>query len=147
MTGAASSMSSAARSKCSPAMACAIASAPVAVRLVPVARPTVELGDPSRVLVEQPGPEHVGEEVVVAVPGAPIVERDEEQVRPVEVARGWPCRRSRPVTASHSGPVSGQDRGLEQEAADVVGLAFEHLLDEVVEDEAVVAGEPGDERS
>ena len=56
----------------------------VAGRLVPGAGPSVELVDPLGLLVEQPRPEHVGEEVVVAVPEAAIVERDEEQVRPVE---------------------------------------------------------------
>ena len=40
-----------------------------------------------------------------------------------------------------------EDRGLEQEVADVGGLAGEHLLGEVVDDVAVVAGETGDERA
>ena len=66
---------------------------PVAVRLVPVARPPVELGDPVGVLVEQAGPEHVGEEVVVAVPGAAVVERDEEEVRPLEPLEHRPAAR------------------------------------------------------
>ena len=40
------------------------------------------------VLVEQPGAHLVGEQVVVAVSLAPVVERDEEQVRPVEQFEG-----------------------------------------------------------
>ena len=93
IAGAASSISSAARSGSSPARAWAIASSRLAVVGVPVARPAVQLGDPVGLLVEQPGPEDVAEEVVVAVPGAAVVERDEEQVRPVELARGSPWRR------------------------------------------------------
>ena len=50
------------------------------------------------------------------------------------------------MSASHSAPVScGEHRGVEQEPANVVGLAVEHLLDQVVQDEAVAAGERVDE--
>jgi hypothetical protein len=38
-----------------------------------------------------------------------------------------------------------EDRRFEQEGAHVLGLTVEHLLDEVVEDEAVAAGERVDE--
>ena len=117
----------------------------VAVPLVPVARPPVQLADPLGLLVEQPGPEHVGEEVVVAVPVPAIVERDEEEVRPIE-----PLEHRLPAAAAGDGVAQRpgepiEDRGLEQEVADLVGLALEHLLGEVVDDEAVVAGEVLDE--
>ena len=39
-----------------------------------------------------------------------------------------------------------QHGSLQQEAAHLVGLTLEHFLDEVVDDEAVVAGEVVDER-
>ena len=90
----------------------------VAVRLVPVARPPMQLVDPVGLLVEQPCPQHVGEQVVVAVPEAAIVERDEEQVRPIELLE----HRLAAAAAGHrvaqrpGEPV--QDRGLEQEASD-----------------------------
>jgi hypothetical protein len=38
-----------------------------------------------------------------------------------------------------------QDRGLQQEDAQRLGLAVQHLLGQVIEDEAVAAGEPGHE--
>ena len=38
-----------------------------------------------------------------------------------------------------------EQRGLEQEVAHGAGLALQHLLDQVVDDVAVVPGEPGDE--
>ena len=69
---------------------------------------------------------------------------------------GWPARArracawppARPVTASQSGPVSRSRIDVaQQEVPDVGGLAGQHLLGEVVDDVAVVAGEPGDERA
>ncbi len=97
-------------------------------------------------LVAEPGPEHVGEEVVVAVPGAVIVERDDEEVGPLELLERRSTARPTGDGIAERPGERLQDRGLEQEAADVVALAFEHLPDQVVEDEAIVAGEPGDER-
>ena len=41
-------------------------------------------GDPVGLLLEQVRAQDVGEQVVVAVPAALVVERDEEQVGPVE---------------------------------------------------------------
>ena len=38
-----------------------------------------------------------------------------------------------------------QDRGLQQEVLDRVGLPLQHLLDQVVDDVPVVSGEAGDE--
>ena len=118
---------------------------PLAVLLVPLARPPVQLRDAVGLLVEQARPQHVGEQVVVAIPLAPVVERDEEQVRPIErlqhglaavlAGDGIAQRAAQPV----------QDRGLQQEAPDVLGLALQDLLDQVVDDVAVVPGEAGDE--
>ena len=50
------------------------------------------------------------------------------------------------MTASHSAPgQSIEDAGPQQEPAHVVGLAIQDLLDEVVDDEAIVSGETRDE--
>ena len=105
----------------------------------------MQLVDSLGLLVQQSRPQHVGEEVVVAVPEAAIVERDEEEVGPIE-----PLEHRLPAAATGHGIAqrSGEpvhDRGLEQEAPDFIGLALEHLLGEVVDDEAVVAGEARDE--
>ena len=108
----------------------------------------MELGDVTGSLLEQVRVQHVAEQVVVAVPGAVAVERDQEQVRPVQrlehrpaaPAAGQPADR---VAQRPGEPV--EDRGVEQEAAYVVGLAAQDLVGEVVDDEPVVAGEPGDE--
>ena len=53
-----------------------------------------------------------------------------------------------PVTASHSGPVSRSRIAVSsRKLRTLVGLPVEDLLDEVVDDVPVVAGEPGDERA
>ena len=57
-----------------------------------------------------------------------------------------PCRRGSPVTASHSGPVSrSRIEVWSRKSRTSLGLAAQHLLDQVVDDVPVVAGEAGDE--
>ena len=96
----------------------------IARRLVPGARSPMQLVDPLGLLVQHPRPQHVGEEVVVAVPEAAIVERDEEEVRPIELLEHrLPAAATGHGIAQRPGePV--EDRGLEQEAPDLVGLAL-----------------------
>ena len=77
----------------------------VAVSFEPVARSQVQLVDVLGQLVEQPGAQHLGEEVVIAVPLAVVVERHEEEVRPVQRLEGGAPPLA-PVTASHRSPVS-----------------------------------------
>ena len=50
------------------------------VLLVPFTRSPMELGHPSGLCLLQVRPENFGEEVVIAVPPALIVERDDEEV-------------------------------------------------------------------
>ena len=119
----------------------------ITVVLEPGAGPPVQLGDPTRLLPEQLRAEHVGEQVVVAVPLPVVVERDEEQVGPLE--RDQP-RRPPGLAGDGIAQRAGEpleDGRLQQEVAHVGGLAREDLLGEVVHDEAVVAGEPGDDRA
>ena len=65
-------------------------------------------------------------------------------------ASSIPCRsrrRRRGLTASHSGPVSRSRIAVSsRKRRTSAGCRLEHLLDEVVDDVPVVAGEPGDER-
>ena len=119
---------------------------PVVVGLAPVAGPPVELGDEVRRLVQQVGPQHVGEEVVVPVPAA--------GGRRAGRGRGWPAPAPRagaappswPVTASHREPVSPLSTEVwSRKVAHVLGLAGQDLAHEVVDDEAVVPREAGDE--
>ena len=97
-------------------------------------------------LGEQARAQHVGEQLVVAEPLPPVVEGDEEEVVALEGAAASRAASSRPSdgVAQRAGePV--EHRGAQQELAHRRRLVGEHLLDEVVEDVAVVAGEPGDE--
>ena len=145
--GMASSTRSAARSTSPAASACRTAASGSPASCEPARwRAGAARRRRSGVLAEQVRAEHVGEQVVVAVPAALVVERDDEQVPALQRLEHRAARRTSPVTASHSGPVSrSRIEVSEQEVADVVGLAVEDLLDEVVHDEPVVAGEPGDE--
>ena len=93
------------------------------------------------VLGEQTCVEHVGEQVVVAVPGALGVERDNEEVSPLEVRQ-----RPRALGAAGDGvaqravePV--EDGGAEQEVANLRGLPGKNLVGQVVDDEPVATGE------
>ena len=75
---------SAARSTSPAASACRTAGTGSPGRGVPPAGPPVQLGDLAGPLLEQVGAQDVGEQVVVAVPLAAVVEGDDEQVRAVE---------------------------------------------------------------
>ena len=112
---------------------------------VPVAGPPVQLRDQVGVLAEQPGVQHVGEEVVVAVPRTLGVQRDQEQVVPLQVRehRGAPALSADGVAQGAGEPV--EHRGPQQEVADVGRLTRQDLVGQVVQDEPVAAGERLDE--
>ncbi|HVL06028.1 MAG TPA: hypothetical protein VM388_08570 [Acidimicrobiales bacterium] len=117
----------------------------LAVQLEPVGGPPVERPDVLGSLLRQPRSQHVTEEVVVAVPVPAVVERYEEQVRLLErLQHGLPAVLAGQRVAQCAGQ-SGEDRGLQQEIPDLLGLSLQDLSDQVVDDVAVVAGEPGDE--
>ena len=105
----------------------------------------MQLRDQVGVLGEQACVQHVGEQVVVAVPGALGVQRDHEQVGALEVrqhrgAAGLPADR---VAQGAGEPV--EDRGAQQEVAHLGRLAGQDLVGQVVDDEPVAAGERLDE--
>ena len=117
----------------------------VAVLLVPGAGATVELADQLGLLVQQVGAQDVGEEMVVPVPDPPVVERDEEHVGAVETLESLLRARASGDGVAQPRGQPAQDRGVEQEVPVVLVLAVQDLADEVVDDEAVVAGEARDE--
>ena len=83
--------------------------------------------------------------MVVAVPKAPVVQGDQEQVRPIEGLEHGPTA----VLARHGiaerAVQPAQDRRVEQKAPNMLRLTLQDLPDQVVHDVAVVAGEAGDE--
>jgi hypothetical protein len=90
--------------------------------------------------------QEVGEEVVVAVPLAARVERNEEEVLLLQAGErlGGALLRERCVAEGRREPL--ENRGADEERPQLARLALEHLRHEVVDDVAVVAGERLDER-
>src|SRR5918996_1548156 len=90
-------------------------------------------------------PEELGEQAVIAVPLAFRVERDEEEVRALDVLEDR-CRalavddRVAKRTAE-----ALEDRRAQEEVPDLLGLAVEHLRAEVVDDVTLVARKRLDE--
>ena len=105
----------------------------------------MEVEDAVWLLAQQARPQDIREQVVVSVPLATCVEWDHEEIPAIEdLERGLTAILSRDRIAQGTGqPV--EDGGPQQEPAHVVGLSLQHLLDEVVDDEAIVAGETRDE--
>ncbi len=90
-------------------------------------------------------PEQIPEQVVVAEPGTPGVERHDERVRVREFQQD-------PLRARAAGQHVGQlavdpveQGGAQQQILDVGWLALQHLRDQVLRDRAVAAGELRDE--
>src|SRR3981081_1930388 len=89
--------------------------------------------------------QHIGKEVVVAIPAATAVERDDEQIRALQcLERCLAMVLPGDGIAEWAGqPV--EDRGLKQEAPDGFRLSLQDLSDQVVDDVAVIAGKSSDE--
>ena len=94
---------------------------------------------------EQLVPQQLAEQVVVAVPLAAVVERDQERVRPLDVSQ----HRRRASTVDHlvaqrsAEPV--QDRRRQHEGTGLRRLAGKNLRGQIVNDVAVISGERVDE--
>ena len=96
-------------------------------------------------LRQQMRPQHLGEEVVVAVPAAPVVQRHDEHVAPFQ--RLQLCAAS-PLPGDGVAQRATQpleDGGMQQEVAHRCGLMPEDLRDQIVQHETVVPGERPDE--
>ena len=88
----------------------------------------------------QSRPERLREQVLVAVPGALVVERDDEQVAALELLEhGAAVAASGEGVAECAGHLV-EHGGRHEEVSNPVGLSAEHLLDQVVQDETVAAG-------
>src|SRR4051794_7698884 len=78
---------------------------------------------------------------MVAIPLAPVVERDDEEIASLEIFQNaLPVALARERIAQWSAE-SVDDRGFQKEAPDAFGLRTQHLFDEIVGDVAVTAGE------
>jgi hypothetical protein len=113
-----------------------------ALRLVPGGRVPVQLLDPVGPLLLQADAEEVDEQVVVAPPAPHLVQRVKEQVRPLGLLQQLLAVRSPRHRIAQRPRQPLQDRGLQQEGPQRLGLAVQHLLAQVVQHVAVAAGEP-----
>ena len=87
--------------------------------------------------------QQVGEQVVVAVPAALVVKRDDKQVAALNGLQrrlaGPGVRLQHGIAQRAAQPV--KDGGAQQEGLDFRRLAAQHLLHQVIQDEVVAAGE------
>jgi hypothetical protein len=111
----------------------------------------VQPRDPLGLLPLQAGAEQVGEQLVVAPPAAHLIHRHQEQVGPLHLLQH---RLAIDPAGDRIAQPAGQPlqhRGLQQEPAQLLGLAVEDLLGQVVQDVPVAATEgrhePGGIRS
>ena len=84
-------------------------------------------------------------EVVVAIPAPFVVQGDEEQIGALEAAPGSPGRSRGRRTASQRAAQAVENGCVEQERLHALGLPVQDFFDEIVQDEAVAAGERLDE--
>ena len=117
----------------------------LAVLLVPHARAPVQARNVVGLLVPQVRLQDVREELVIAIPPAAVIKRNQEQVLSLQRHQlGLAAVLTGDGIAQRAGqPV--QDGGLQQEVADMLGLALQDLLGEVVDDVPVIPGEAVDE--
>ena len=83
----------------------------------------------------------VGEQVVVPVPVALVVQRHQEEVRALQPLEHRPAAAPLEDGVAQVAAEHVEDRCPFQEVADLVGLAGEHLVGEVVHDVAIGPGE------
>ena len=85
--------------------------------------------------------QHIGEEMVIAIPLALIVERNDEEIAALQSFQhrfaillpgdGITQRAAQPI----------ENRGLQQETADTFGLALQDFFHQIVQHKAMAAGE------
>ena len=116
-----------------------------AVRRVPAGRGGVQRGQFGRRAAPQLQLQEVGEQLVIAEPGPPRIQRDDERVGLLELLQD-------PLAARTSGQQVGQfavhpvqHRGPQQQPPDRLGLPLQHLGQQVLRDRALAAGELGRE--
>ena len=90
--------------------------------------------------------QHLGKEVVVAIPVPLVVKGDKKEIGPFQVVqhRLSSCLFGHLITQGTAQAL--QDAGLQEEGLDLRGLQRKHFLTEVVKHEAVAAAKGSEER-
>ena len=105
----------------------------------------VQRGYAAGLLLLQAGLEQVGEQVVIAPPAAHLVQRDQEQARPLRLLEQRLAALAAGDGVAQRAAEPFQHRGLEQEHPHLLVLPLEHLFGQVVQDVTVAPGERGHE--
>ena len=120
--------------------------------LVPVALPPEPLGSPLvhgtgelGIALEQSVPEHVREQLVVAIPLPAVVERDQEEVGSLELHQDLGGALPSGGRVAERPTHRVEDRRLEQELVSLLGQRVENDLGQVVDDVPAGAAEACDE--
>ncbi len=97
--------------------------------------------DPGRILSLEFAARDGREEVVETKPLSTGVQRHQEKVRPLEIVHDATRTRHLQNRFTQRGREPLEDRNLENEPPNILGLATQHLLDQIVPDVAIVAAE------
>jgi hypothetical protein len=112
-----------------------------AMLLTPGGRGPVKARNPAGPLLLQAGAEQVGEQVVVAPPAAHLIQRHQEQAGPLHPLQHRLAVGPAGDRITQPAGQAFQHRGFQQEGAQLLLLAVQHLLGQVVQDIAVAAAE------
>ena len=107
-----------------------------------VRRPPMQLRDRVGFAPCELRPKHVAEQMVVPVPLALTIERDQEEVLALDRLEGASGAGPLHDRVAHRPVEAIEDRGPDEEALPVPGEGPEDFGADVVDDEAIVAGEP-----
>ena len=99
---------------------------------------------PARFLL-QAGAEQIGEQAVVTPPAARLIERQQEQPGLLHLLEQGLAARAAGDGVAQPAAEPFQHRRLQQERLQLLGLALQYFLAQVVQDIAVAAGERGHE--
>ena len=109
--------------------------------LTPGGRGPVQRQNPAGPLLLQAGAEQVGEQVVVAPPAAHLIQRHQEQAGLFHPLQHHLAISAAGNRVTQPAGQALQHRGLQQEGAQLLRLAVQDLLSQVVQDIAVAAAE------
>src|SRR5437764_7395293 len=116
------------------------------VLLVPGAGTAMQVGYPARFCLLQVAGEHLGKQVVVAVPSPLVIERDHKEIRFLERFQGCLSMFLTGHRLTEWSTEALQNRGGEQEFLHRRRLPQEYFLGEVVQHEAMAASEGREKR-
>src|SRR6266581_7633182 len=85
--------------------------------------------------------------MVVAIPTTAVIQRDEEKIRPLQRDQSGRAVRLTGDRIAQRPAQTVEDRALQEKLSDILGLALQDLLNEVVDDVPVVSGETRNERA